>query len=288
MIAHVAEAGEQKGRVVLQLSGTTPSPVALEAALRIARAFQSEIESLFVEDQQLFDLASLPFAREISLTGRRRETMSPEAMARQMRTLASSLHREIGRLARLADVPVRATIVRDEPVSAVARACAACGPWNVVALAEPLTRANAALLKQLFAAVADTTGIVIVGPKARRTKGTVIVAVEELGHLEPMIRAAERLVAEDGHDGILAMLVAESEAEAHQLEGQARLILPAEATVTLMCVSPRHGSPEEIVEGLRRVHAGFILAQYGGFLVPADSDLRHLTNVLECPLFLVR
>ncbi|MEZ5850692.1 MAG: hypothetical protein R3D68_08610 [Hyphomicrobiaceae bacterium] len=288
MIAHVAEAGEQKGRVVLQLSGCAPSPIALEAALRVARAFQSEIESLFVEDQQLLDLASLPFAREISRTGGKRLAMSPEAMARQMRALASSLHRQISRMARDAEVPIRATVVRDEPVSAVARACAACGPWNVVAIAEPLTRANAALLQQLFGAVADATGIVIVGPKAKRTKGPVIVAVEELSHLEPMVRAAQRLVAEDGGEGILAILIAENDAEAQQLEGQARLVLPPGTAVTLVRLSPRHGSPVEIVEGLRRMHASFILAQYGGFLVPANSDLEHLTPVLECPLFLVR
>ena len=53
MIAHVASSGEDRGRVVLQLGSRTPNEVALNAAIRIARAFQSEIESLFVEDQQL-------------------------------------------------------------------------------------------------------------------------------------------------------------------------------------------------------------------------------------------
>ena len=36
--------------------------------MRIARAFQSEIESLFVEDEQLFDCAAYGFVREVSLT----------------------------------------------------------------------------------------------------------------------------------------------------------------------------------------------------------------------------
>ena len=53
MIAHVAQAGEDRGRVVLHLQSGHPSAIALEAAVRIARAFQSEIESLFVEDEQL-------------------------------------------------------------------------------------------------------------------------------------------------------------------------------------------------------------------------------------------
>ena len=70
MIAHVAETGEDRGRVVLQLGSGHPSAIALEAAVRIARAFQSEIESLFVEDEQLFDCAAYGFVREVSLTGR--------------------------------------------------------------------------------------------------------------------------------------------------------------------------------------------------------------------------
>ena len=38
MIAHVAETGENQGRVVLQLGSAHPSAIALEAAVRIARA----------------------------------------------------------------------------------------------------------------------------------------------------------------------------------------------------------------------------------------------------------
>ena len=72
MIAHVAEAGEGRGRVVLHLTHAAPSPVAIEAAVRVARAFQSEIESLFVEDAALLDIAAFPFACEISLSGRQR------------------------------------------------------------------------------------------------------------------------------------------------------------------------------------------------------------------------
>ena len=70
MIAHVAQAGEDRGRVVLQLGSGHPSAIALEAAVRIARAFQSEIETVFVQDEQLMDCADFGFVREISLTGR--------------------------------------------------------------------------------------------------------------------------------------------------------------------------------------------------------------------------
>ena len=76
MIAHVAETGENQGRVVLHLGSVHPSTIALEAAVRIAQAFQSEIESLFVEDEQLFDCAAYGFVREVSLSGRHSRAVS--------------------------------------------------------------------------------------------------------------------------------------------------------------------------------------------------------------------
>ena len=79
MIAHVAEMGEDRGRVVLHLRSGRPSTVALEAAVRVARAFGSEIESLFVEDEQLFDCAAYGFVREVSLSG----APEPGVVARQ-------------------------------------------------------------------------------------------------------------------------------------------------------------------------------------------------------------
>ena len=89
MIAHVAQTGEDRGRVVLQLGSAHPSAIALEAAVRVARAFQSEIESLFVEDTQLFDCAAYGFVREVSLTGHQRRVMSLTTQAGTLAGLRS-------------------------------------------------------------------------------------------------------------------------------------------------------------------------------------------------------
>ena len=288
MIAHVAEAGEQRGRVVLRLTHGRAHPMALEAAIRVAQAFQSEIESLFIEDQQLFELASFSFAREISLTGRRRQALSPESIALDLQHAAAALQRRIGVLARLAEIPLRVTVVRDEPVNAVVHACAACGPWNVVALAEPLSADSPALLRQLFAAVGGTTGIVGVGPNACRTSGPIVAEIEDIADLEPMLRTAGKLLAVTGAESLSLLLVGRNDSETLEMEGQARLILGAEPAATILRASIRHGAPIELAEQLRRSGCGFILARFGSLLVPADGDLDHLTQTLECPLFLIR
>lgn len=287
MIAHVAEAAEARGRVVLQLRTANPSAVAIEAALRVAQAFQSGIETLFVEDLQVFDLASFPFAREISLTGRRSRALSPADLEREFRLAFSSIQRRIAALARAAEIPIRQRIVRDDPITALAATCAECGPWNVVALAEPFGVASSATLRLVFESVTDATGLVIVGPQARRTSGPVIVAVEEVDRLPSMVRAAERLASVTG-GSLVILLIAEDEERLHWMEGQARLLLGERTDAQILRAESTRGAAEVVAEALRRLKGGFVISQFGGLVVPADHDLKALAAALECPLLLVR
>lgn len=287
MIAHVAAAGEQRGRVVLRLTHGPAHPMALEAAMRVAQAFHSEVESVFVEDLQLFEWAAFPFACEISLTGRRRNTVTPESLALDLQHSAAALQRRIGALARLLDIPFRSTVIRDEPVNAVVRACAEHGPWNVLALAEPLAAGSVGMLSELFAAVSGATGILVVGPNARRTTGPVIAEVDDIDHLEPILRTAEKLLG-TSEESLILLLAGHSESETLEMEGQARLILGDAPVATIARAVVRDGAPIELAERLRREGCGFVLARFGGLLVPSSGDLQHLVLSLECPLLLTR
>ncbi|HXF53262.1 MAG TPA: hypothetical protein VNK52_03975 [Hyphomicrobiaceae bacterium] len=287
MIAHVAEAGEARGRVVLQLATGRPSAIAIDAAIRLAQAFQSEIESLFVEDEQLIELSGFPFAREISFSGRSMRTLSTSDIERDMRFVFSEVRRRIEARARQAEVPLRQTVVRGEPIKALAAACAECGPWNVVALAEPFTSPACPPLRQLFEAVSGTTGLILVGPAARRTDGPIVVAVEDTDRLSGMLRAAERLARVDEAE-IIVWLVADDNSALATMEGQTRLLLAGRNDVRLELTDIGHLTPAAISELLRRLRAGFIVAQFSGVVVPGEGDLRPLSAGLECPLLLVR
>lgn len=287
MIAHVAESGEDRGRVVLQLGSTPPSPIALEAAVRIARAFGSSIESVFVEDEQLFDCAAYGFVREVSLTGLQRRELSAADVSRNLHLAAQGARRHLAALARQADVPLHSRVVRDEPVRALSIACAESGPWNLLALAEPFSGGNCALLKQLLIEVSGATGLVAVGPKARRLSGPAIVAVEDIASLPAMLRAAERLAAADGTHVVL-LLIAADEEELSRMDGEARLVVEAREDVRIEWAEMARGEAAVIAEVLRRLGGGFLICQYGGLVVPDGGDLRPLAGVLECPLLLVK
>jgi len=287
MIAHVAQTGEDRGRVVLQLGSAQPSSIALEAAVRIARAFQSEGESLFVEDAQLFDCAAYGFVREVSLTGQQRRVMSAAAMAEDLRLAAQAARRQLEALARRAEVPLRSRVVRDEPLRALSIACAESGPWNLVALAEPFSSGNSGLLKQLLEEIPGTTGLVLVGPKACRLSGPIVAAVEDAERLPAVLRTAERLAAVDGA-AIVLLLVAGDAEQLLRMDEQARLVVGGREDVRIEVGEVARGEAGVIAEALRRLRGGFVICQFGGLVVPEQGDLRHLAAVLECPLLVAR
>ena len=288
MITHVAEAGEQRGRVVLWMGGANdPQETAIEAAFRLAQAFQAEVESLFVADHQLFDLAALPFAREIPLSGRGSRHLTVDGLARQMKAHASALQRRVLAQAHAADVRAQARIVRAEPVHALAEACARNGPWNVVTMGMPVRRGGGTSLADLFATVHATTGVVVAGPKARRTSGPVIAVVDDLERTMPMMRAARRIAAATESEARLCLL---DRAQGHDgwLEGQVRLALGASPAVALDVVDMGLESPRSVAQTMRRQGAGFVIARFGGLLVRDEEDVAPLAEILEGPLFLVR
>jgi hypothetical protein len=289
MIAHVAAAGEGRGRVLLWLGNSTEtSAPAIEAAMLLARAYQSEVESLFVEDSQLFDLTDFPFARFIGVDGAGWQSLPRGDLERKVLFVGAALHRKVAEVAQRASIPFRSRVVRDDPLRAVARACADNGPWNVITLAEPFGAGDEVRLGQIFADVADTTGVVVAGPMARRTQGAVVVVVEQFERLEPMLRVAERLAGVTA-GSVKVMLVGDRVDDLSWMEGRVRLLFGETNTPQhLETVLAARGDVVPVVEAARRHSCGFLLAQFGGQLVSQDTSLRPLASALECPLLLVR
>lgn len=288
MIAHVAAEGENSGRVVLRLgSSERLSDVALEAAICVARAFQSGVESLFVEDSQLFDLAGFSFAREIGLSGRRSRALSEVEMQRDLEGVAAQFHRKVRDLARAFEVPLRTRVVRDDPVHALAAACAESGPWNVVTLAEPFTGGQMAGIGDLFRSVQGTTGIVVAGPNACRTTGPVVAVVEDTERAVPMLRTAERIASATGAEAGLLIVEDGSERLAF-LEGQVQLALEGNGAHRLDAADMAVNDAVSVANMLRRYGAGFMIVQFGGRLVCDMDALSGLTGTLEGPVLLVR
>lgn len=287
MIAHVAAASEARGRVVLRIASGETSLLGIEAAICVAEAFESEVEGFIVEDSALMDLARHAFVHVVSFDGRHRRPLDQAVLERDIRMASLAVQRRVEAIARRHQVTVACHTVRDNPVHALAAACAHRGPWNVVALAEPIGRSTNTQLAELFLAVADTTGVVVVGPKASRTRGPVVLALEDAARLGSMLPAADRL-AKVTQGAVFVLIVAEDEAHAVELESQVRLLLADRPDIAIVAVPETWGAASVVAEALRRCRPGFVLAKLGGLVVPGEGSLAPLTSGLECPLLLVR
>ncbi len=260
MIAHVAAAGEQRGCVVVWLpTAGRASPPAIEAAMQLARAFGSEVESLFVEDKQLFDLAQFPFARQLASGEGWRSIAAPD-LERELHFVGAALQRQVAEAAKRLDIPCRARTVRDNPIGALAKACAENGPWNVIAIAEPFAPGDDKRLREVFANVSDTTGVLVAGAGARNLAGPVVAAVERFERLVPMVRAAERL-ARTAEVEVRLMLVGNRPADLSEIEGRTRLLLGESGGPALDTVLAARGDVDAIAAAVRRHKAGLALAR---------------------------
>jgi hypothetical protein len=286
-ITHVADATENRGRVVLQVCSSRPNAVALDAALWIARAFGASIESVCVEEQQLLDLAGHAFVREIALGGQSVRQLCEADMIDSIASMLRAARRDIDRAALHAGVAHRSRIVRGDPLRALALACLDRGPWNVVALMDPLGVVDRQTLNFVLRQMPGATGILVVGPKARGIDGPIVIALEDAGRLAQKLNLARRLAAHDAIP-IVILPIGARPGQLDVLEEQIRLVLDNQDGVSLAACAVTLGSTAAAADVLRRQGPGLVIAELGRIAVPDDRDLRALMCSLACPLFLVR
>ena len=272
------------GRVVLHVEPGLSSPLAMQAAVRMAQALRSEIELLFVENQELLDLAELPFAREITRTGRSR-AIDSAAIRRDIEALAQSVFRDVERLAQAAEVALHRRIVRARPLEALAQFCQECGREHFIALGEPFGDHSLAKLRRLFEVSDAARGLVVVGPRGHRMSGPVAVVVEDEASIETLLATASRLMRTIGTSIVAVVLGGQSETHA-RLEKAVRRQAALRPDMRVVAAPGATGA--QAIEMLRRLEAGLVISRFGGIATGSDDAFSALAAALECPLLLVR
>lgn len=112
-------AAAEQPRVVIGLDTSFVAREALSLAARLAASVDARLKGVFVEDDNLIALASLPFAREISFSGDVRE-LDPERMIRAMKAQAESARRMLARIAAEAHVDWSFDVRRGRPLASLA------------------------------------------------------------------------------------------------------------------------------------------------------------------------
>lgn len=290
MIAHVAAAGEGRGRVVVHLAPSGRiSNAALEAAFLLARAFQSEIETVFVEDERVLALAQFPFAREIGLSGRTSRSLTLANVEAELANLASGLQRRVADMARRCEVLCSGRQGRGELVKVLAEACAEPGPWNALVLTAPPGDLDGGVLHRLFEEVSGTTGIVVAGRSAAAApaEGPIAALVEDVDDIPPLLRSAARLAIAPSQ-GLRLVLAAHSEAEAAWMEGQARLALGEGESVPMGALILAADGGRSAMHHLNSLKPRLVVARFARALGEVLATRPETLADLKCPLLLLR
>lgn len=82
-------------RILVALDSSAGSRAALRRAAELARRIDAELTGLFVQDENLLQLAALPFARELSASGGAGRALSSDAMERELSCQALLLEAEL-------------------------------------------------------------------------------------------------------------------------------------------------------------------------------------------------
>lgn len=285
MIAHVAEAAELSGRLVLWLDPEADYPVArLEAPVRLAAAYGAEIETVVIADGGGELTGDLPL-RLIGPSGATREKESP-GFDRRFELLVTRCQRAVDSVGAAHGVRVRHTIAAGDAVDRISEMCLDRGPWNIVALARLPVSGSDTVISTLLANVSGATGFLLCGPQ-RTKQSRVVIVVEDAERLASMLRAAERLSAPKAP--VHVVIGAETAESYAEIEAQSRLLAPEiPVPVVFEDAGPTLGVPEALTEFVARLRPSLIIAVFGGSAIAGSRELSRASVVARAPILLVR
>jgi hypothetical protein len=278
----VDEANAHEGwasAIVIHVRAGRPAAAALITAVGLARSLEVDVRSLYIEDQSLLSLAALPCAREISFSGGRSSSLSTARLQDDMRQASTALRRDLAKLAGQAGVQVDCDVVRDDPLTALDRQCAA---GAIIALIEPFDREQSAALRRIFASN-HAVGALVCGPYATETDGPIVVLLTSTAGLNTLMESAGTLQRPDDRELSILTLGHDSDKTA-SITAAARIATGYDRSVSIQAVEARRG-PAMIADTTRRMGAGLIVARWQE---TEDLDLDGLVTALDCPLLLLR
>lgn len=292
MIAHVAEASEASGRVVLWLMpASMVSVAAIEAAADVAAAYGSEVETVVVGSGAVATDGSVP-VRYVSVSRSvanvaRAAVDCPDIME------LSVVHqqREAEKAAARVNISCRHTRVEGDAFDRLSEMCQARGPWNIIALTEAPSAGIDHIVSSILANVAGATGVIVAPATASRYAGVrqrrrVSIVVEDTDRLPSMLRAAERLCNGQGQ---VHVLIAEATRTAYdEVETAARLLTEGRPNVEFESLQPTFGVEGALDFALRRLAPSFVIARFGGALLPTGRALSRTITLTGAPFLLVR
>ena len=186
-------------RIIVPLDATSESRAAIDTAARLAAHAKAPLHGVFVEDEDLLRLASLPFSRQVTL-GAGAEPLTPEHVELHFRVAAERVRRELVAAATRHGVTCTFEIVRGASNSALASASE-----RDLVVAGGLTRPIAGLFRvecRCWSAIEVTPGPFLLVRHAWSASGEVVMLLRDRDPASLRLLEAAAQIAEAGDSGL--------------------------------------------------------------------------------------
>lgn len=270
-------------RILVALDASASSLAALEVAAGLAACLGCEFAGLFVEDDDLMNLAELPFARAFSLTGGAARPLDPARMKQELEQRAAAARRALRSEAQRRRLNWDFRVVRGRVEGELRAAAAAADLICVGQGTRPMTR-RARLGGTARRAAAGDTAVLLVDRARVGVPGAIMVIDDG----SPTARRALRLalpIARDRGQSLILFIVADDESTAAEVQGRAADQVPDDLPVEFTPLVS--AAPGALQLALRAATGSLLIA--GGDSGPASADtLDELIDAAGCPVLLLR
>ncbi len=267
-------------RIVVMLGGDGETGAAMEAAAMLASATGAQLAGLFVEDQELLDLAGLPGM--VAGSGRAGH-LNLELMQRALRDQARTCRRLMADMAGRANLAFefasvrgdRRTLLGETSLEGDIVLCQASlggpGAAEIIALARTAARAAA--------------GVALIGPLARLTPGPVVAIDDGDETGRQTVTLAARLAARR-HERLIVAVLAKDRASAEPTIARARKIAGRGADLAVRVLPASDAA--SLADLLTEAEACCVVGDLEGPPFTDDAAITQLVRAARAPLILLR
>ena len=164
-------------RLLLDLRHTGGDPATLAAVLGLARLLEVDPHGIFIEDEDVFCLAGLPFARELCLPMGAWRALDPVRLTDEMAALAEQARRALERASAGLGRPAQFTRLRGDPGALLAEQASEADIIALVASAAPAGLADAAMRRLEEVVLGTARTVLMLPPRVQRTRGPVAAVI---------------------------------------------------------------------------------------------------------------
>jgi len=133
-----SDSRQEHRRLIVELGHGASDARTLRAVADVAALLHWDLHGLFIEDESLFGLAELPFARELRLPGHEWQKIEPDRIAGELRRAATDAQRLLREVGAAMGVAHAFEVQRGDPAEALA---AIALESDVLVVAAPTTAA---------------------------------------------------------------------------------------------------------------------------------------------------